>query len=206
MPRPHFRLAILAAMTPLALTMAAATPAFAQSAPQSTGFVRVSDAGESRVDAVRDGVHEGVPVRFLDMTIRNTSGQTTFPETIQKVWWQGRENGRSVDARHRDLRQRGMYEYVAPGAVWEVTYIIPRREDVLGVTISDPAQRSTEEERLRTWDELRGGPATTPPQDDAVTQVQRAVKSVPAPVKRKLAPVGSRLKGAVEARLPGFLR
>ena len=167
---------------------------------------------------MRDGVHEGMPVRFLDMTFRNTSGQTTFPETIQKVWWQGRENGRSVDARHRDLRQRGMYEYVAPGAVWEVTYIIPRREDVLGVTISDPAQRSTEKERLRTWDELRGGPAATPPQDDAagapasgkpgdaVTQVQRAVESAPAPVKRKLAPVGSRLKGAVEARLPGFLR
>ena len=185
-------------------------------AAQVDGFTRVSDAGESRIDGVRDGTHEGVPVRFLDMTIRNTSGETTFPETIQKVWWQGRTSGRSEDARHRNLRQRGMYEYVKPGAVWTVTYIIPRRDDVLGVTIIDPAQRSTAKARMITWEELRGDtPTTGTPTGEgfagadpaaAVEQGKAAVEKLPEPVRRKIAPTVERLKEKLGARLPRLFR
>ena len=202
-----------------ALVLAAPHPVVPPDGPIATqggGFTRVSNVGESRIDGVRDGTHEGVPVRFLDMTIRNTSDDTTFPETIQKVWWQGRTSGRSEDARHRDLRRRGMYEYVKPGAVWAVTYIIPLRDDVLGVTISDPAQRSTAKARLLTWDALRGGAPTTdaptgaeaagPDHAAAVEQGKAPIEKLPEPVRRKIAPSAERLKDKLGARHPRFFR
>ncbi len=198
-----------------ALVLAAPHPVVLPDGPIATqggGFTRVSDVGESRIDGVRDGTHEGVPVRFLDMTIRNTSDDTTFPETIQKVWWQGRTSGRSEDARHRNLRQRGMYEYVKPGAVWTVTYIIPLRDDVLGVTISDPAQRSTAKARMITWEELRGDTPTTgegfagTDPAAAVEQGKAAVEKLPEPVRRKIAPTVERLKEKLGARLPRLFR
>jgi hypothetical protein len=174
----------------IALVLAAplATPAMAQTG----GFTRISEAGESRIDGLRDGTHEDVPVRFLDMTVRNTSGDITFPDTIQKVWWQGRNDGELAEPLHRrGLRQRGMYENMRPGSVWEVTYVIPRREDVLGVIIVDPAERSTAKQRLRTWEELRGGA----PGAVAAEPARRAAP-VTAPSKTRAAPAAARAAGS----------
>jgi hypothetical protein len=132
-----------------------------QAAAEEASFTPVGTFGAYRLDGVRDGMHEGARVRFVDMTLHNRSNQTTFPETIQAIWWQGRNSGGKIDARFRDLTPFGMYDFVKPGQVIEVTYIMPVRADIDGIRADYMKAPKGQQERRWTWAELIArGPGT----------------------------------------------
>lgn len=137
-----------------AVVTAAPLLATAPAAAQTPGFTAVGEIAEYRIDGVRDGQHQSAPVRFLDMTLRNTGKDTTFPATMQEVWWQGRTSGEKVRARRRDLTDFGMYDFVKPGQVISVTYVLPVRADVGGITIEYDHAKSGPPKRSWTWAEL----------------------------------------------------
>jgi hypothetical protein len=155
-------LSLVACGAALSSQAQSATPTFTSApAPLQPGFIAVGDYGAFRLDAVRDGTHEGQRVRFVDMTLHNRSADTTFPGTIQQIWWQGRNNGDKVDARFRDLKRFGMYDFIKPGQVIEVTYIMPVRADIDGIRADYMKAPKGQQERRWTWDELiAGGPGT----------------------------------------------
>jgi hypothetical protein len=150
-----FHAAVWSALAGTALAMPSfAPPAAAQAAG---GFTPVGSFGAYRLDGVRHAVHEGAQVRLIDMTLHNLSPTTTFPDTIQAVWWQGRNSGEQVKARRRDLSPFGMYDYVKPGQVVEVTYVIPVRDDIHGIRVDYMHGAAGQKERRWTWDELLAG-------------------------------------------------
>jgi hypothetical protein len=170
----------LAATVLSTLAPISSAPAATQTADEGT-FQPIGSFGGYRVDGVRDGMHEGARVRFVDMTIHNRSDQTTFPETIQSVWWQGRNTGEKVDARRRDLSRFGMYDYVKPGAMVAVTYIIPVRDDIDGIRVDYMKAPKGEQERRWTWYELIGGAPGTLYHKGRPVAMPMAAASVPAP-------------------------
>ena len=136
-------------------------------AAQDAGFTPIGDFAEYRVDGLRDGVHEGAPVHFLDMTLRNRSTTTTFPATIQEVRWQGRSTGQEARPLHRDLTRFGMYDFIEPAETVSVTYVIPARADIEGVTVEYPKAGDGPRGRTWTWDELRSGDLAGEGEDSA---------------------------------------
>jgi len=129
------------------LTLSTGSAALAQPAgAQASAAAQSPATGAYRIDALREGVHEGAPVRFLDLTLRNTSPHATTSQGVVDVWWQGRGRGESVKARRRDLSAFGMYDFVKAGEVLPVTFIVPLRSDITGVEIDvahpAPAPRS----------------------------------------------------------------
>jgi|GEM_PF-5333456 len=224
--RETARPSILAAVLRHALRASLASAAIALGvvaapvAAQTAGFAPVGTYGAYRLDGVRDAVHEGARVRLVDMTLHNMSTETTFPEAIQTVWWQGRHNGDKVDARRRDLSRFGMYDFVKPGQVIEVTYIMPVRDDIDGIRVDYAKAPVGQRERRWTWDELMaGGPgvpfhkgrpvgAVAPaavPAGDGVTPAA-APAEAHEPESKTLDP--GRLKGLKEALpgMPGLLK
>jgi hypothetical protein len=153
-----FARAILAASATFAsaaaMMMAATpTPAWAQEA----GFTAIGSRAEYRIDGLRDGVYKGANVRFLDMTLKNLAPETTFAGSIQAVWWQGRSVGGEVQAVQRDGQPFGMYgQYIRQGQVVAVSYLIPVRDDVAGVTIEYPKPGDGPKKRTFTWADLAG--------------------------------------------------
>jgi hypothetical protein len=150
---PAYRLAFaLFLLSPLP-----ATPALAQ----SPGFTRIGEIAEYRIEGVRRGIHQGVSVRFLDMSLRNLSTNTTFPGTMQEIWWQGRQSGAEVKPLHRDGSRFGMYDFVKPGELVAVTYPVPDREEIGGITIEFPHAPGMQKRALN-WAELgdAAGPDT----------------------------------------------
>lgn len=134
-----------------ALTLLVISPAIAQ----TVGFVAIDDFAEYRIDGARRGLHDGANVRILDVTLRNKSEITTFPGTIQEVRWQGRTSGAEVRALKRDLTPFGMYDQtISPGQTVSVSYVIPDREDILGVTIDYPRATTGTATRSLSWAEL----------------------------------------------------
>jgi hypothetical protein len=126
-----------------------------------TGFTPIGTFGEFRFDGVRTGTHKNIPVRFVDFTLKNTSDVTTFADTIQSVRWQGRTSGERVRALRPDGSPFGMHgQYVRPGEIVRVTYPIPDREDVDGVTVEYDHPGDGPRKRVWTWDGL----ATAAPQ------------------------------------------
>lgn len=149
--------AILSAVAPAAaaVMVIAANPAQAQEA----GFTAIGSHALYRIDGLRDGVHKGAPVRILDMTLKNLAPETTFAATIQSVWWQGRSVGAEVKAVRRDGQPFGMHgQYIAQGQVVEVSYPIPVRDDVSGITIEYSKPGTGPKKRALTWAELAGAP------------------------------------------------
>lgn len=145
--------AILSSVAPAAavITAIAANPAHAQEA----GFTPIGSHALYRIDGLRDGVHKGARVRFLDMTLKNLAPETTFAATIQSVWWQGRSVGAEVKALRRDGQPFGMHgQYIAQGQVVEVSYPIPVRDDVSGITIEYSKPGDGPKKRAFTWAEL----------------------------------------------------
>lgn len=140
-----------------ALLVATEAKAKAETGAQADGFTPVGSYGAYRLDGVRDGMHEGARVRFVDMTLHNRSTETTFPETIQAIWWQGANYGGKVDARFRDLKRFGMYDFIKPGQQVAVTYIMPVRSDIDGIRADYMKAPKGSQERRWTWDELIGG-------------------------------------------------
>lgn len=142
--------------TAAAMTMAASpSPARAQEA----GFTAIGSRAEYRIDGVRDGVHKGASVRFLDMTLKNLAPETTFAGSIQAVWWQGRSAGGEVQPVQRDGQPFGMHaQYIRQGQVVAVSYPIPIRDDVAGVTIEYPKPDGGPRKRTFTWAELAATP------------------------------------------------
>jgi hypothetical protein len=128
---------------------------------QSADFSPVGTFGAYRIDGVRDALHEGARVRLVDMTLHNRSNQTTFPATIQDVWWQGRNNGEKIEARRRDLSRFGMYDFIKPGEQVPVTYIVPVRSDIDGIRVEYMKAPKGQQRRRWTWDELIGGGSGT---------------------------------------------
>lgn len=136
-----------AALTALTASAACAQPA--------AGFTPIGTRAEYRIDGVRDGVHNGAPVRFLDVTLRNLHPDTTFAGSIQEVWWQGRGVGGEVMAVRRDGQPFGMHgQYIRQGETVSVTYPVPARPDVSGVTIEYPKPDGGPKKRAFTWAEL----------------------------------------------------
>jgi hypothetical protein len=146
--------------TSIALASAAA---MAMAAPSSAraedGFTAIGSRAEYRIDGLRDGVHKGGPVRFLDMTLKNLAPETTFAGSIQEVWWQGRSVGGEVLPVRRDGQPFGMHgQYIRQGQVVAVSYPIPVRDDVAGVTIEYPKPDGGPKKRTFTWAELAAAP------------------------------------------------
>lgn len=143
-----------AAPRPVALAQASSlAPTAAQA--RSGDFTPIGAIGAFRLDAVRRGTHGGVPVRFLDFTLKNTGSDATFPRTLHKVWWQGRLAGEAAQPLRRDGSHFGMWDQtVDPGRTLAVTYAIPDREDVAGVTLSYPHVTPSAPERVLSWDQL----------------------------------------------------
>ncbi|MEW5687686.1 MAG: hypothetical protein AB1942_22455 [Pseudomonadota bacterium] len=145
--------AILSAIAPAAavVTATAASPAYAQDA----GFTTIGAHALYRIDGLRDGVHKGANVRFLDMTLKNLAPETTFAATIQSVWWQGRSVGAEVKAVKRDGQPFGMHgQYITQGQVVAVSYPIPVRDDVSGVTIEYSKPGDGPKKRVFSWADL----------------------------------------------------
>lgn len=118
-------------------------------------FLPIGDQGAFRLDGVRVGQHRGVPVRFLDITLKNAGTTATFPRTLQEVWWQGRLAGENAQPLRRDATPFGMFDQtVAPGGTLAVTYAIPDRPDVAGVTLAYPQARPALAKRVLTWRDL----------------------------------------------------
>lgn len=185
---------------------ALAAPAFAQTAD----FTPIGSFGEYRLDGVRDAVHEGARVRLVDMTLRNLSGVTTFPETIQAVWWQGRGNGSQVSALRRDLSRFGMYDQMAPGAAVEVSYVIPVRDDIDGIRVDYMHGAAGQKERRWTWEQLlQGAPGVLYSRGRPAEGASGA--PAPAPVAPAEAPAAERApdeagERAAAPRIPASLR
>ena len=51
--------------------------------PRTSGFTPGGTYGAYRIDAVRDGMHEGARLRLVDTALYNRSTETTSRETIQ---------------------------------------------------------------------------------------------------------------------------
>lgn len=144
-----------------ALALSAALLPVTDAWAQGDGFTAVGSFGAWRLDGVRDGMHEGARVRFVDMTLHNRSTETSFPGTIQEIWWQGRNNGGKVEARFRDLKRFGMYDVIKPGQMIAVTYIMPVQADIDGIRADYLKAPKGQQERRWTWDELiAGAPGT----------------------------------------------
>jgi hypothetical protein len=54
-----------------------------QATAEESGFTHVGAFGAHRIDRVRDGMHVGARVRFVDTTLHNHSTETTSREIIQ---------------------------------------------------------------------------------------------------------------------------
>ena len=148
----------LAVLSGLGAVLTAMTPGLAWA--QAAGLTPIGSRAEYRIDGVRDGVHNGAPVRFLDMTLRNLHADTTFAGSIQEVWWQGRGVGGEVHAVRRDGQPFGMHgQYIRQGETVSVSYPVPVRPDVNGVTIKYPKPDGGPKARTFTWAELA---VTTP--------------------------------------------
>lgn len=153
------RLCGLAAAASLAMTgaVARAAPSLVTSsgAAATEGFTPVGEHALYRIDGLRDGVHKGAPVRFLDMTLKNLHPNTTFAGTIQSVRWQGRNVGAEVSAVRRDGQPLGMHgQYIAQNQVMAVSYPIPVRDDVNGITIEYSKPDGGPKKRTFTWADL----------------------------------------------------
>ena len=143
------------ACAPLGSASIAAEPTQPPTSIQPGVFTPIGDLGAFRLDGVRRGVHRGAPVRFLDFTLKNNGGTVTFPATLHQVWWQGRHAGEDAQPLRRDGTHFGMYDQtVGPGQTIAVTYAIPDREDVAGVTLGYPHARPALKERVLSWDQL----------------------------------------------------
>ncbi len=141
--------AILAASAAVALATTP-VPALAQEA----GFSPIGSGAAYRIDGVREGVYKGASVRFVDMTLKNL-GETTFARSIQGVWWQGRTVGGEAQPLQRNGEPFGMHtQYIARGQAVAVSYPIPVRDDVTGVTIEYPKPEGGPKKRTFTWIEL----------------------------------------------------
>jgi hypothetical protein len=148
--------AILAASTVFASAATLALVADPSSAwAQEAGFTAIGSHAQYRVDGVRDGVHKGADVRFVDMTLKHLAPETTFVGSIQEVWWQGRTVGSEVQPLRRDGQPFGMHgQYVRQGEVVAVSYPVPVREDVTGVTVEYPDPGPGPKKRFFSWAEL----------------------------------------------------
>jgi hypothetical protein len=149
--------AVLITSAPLAGAGAALTAltAGAASAQPAAGFTAIGARAEYRIDGLRDGVHNGAPVRFLDVTLRNLHADTTFAGSIQEVWWQGRGVGGEAKALQRSGQPFGMHDqYIKQGQTVAVSYPIPARPDVSGVTIEYPKPDGGPKKRAFTFAEL----------------------------------------------------
>jgi hypothetical protein len=141
--------AAFAAATAMMLA-AGPSPAWAQAA-----FAAIGTGAEYRIDGVREGVYKGAPVRFVDITIKNLAPETTFPRSILEVWWQGRTVGGEAQPLQRDGQPFGMHtQYIRQGQVVAISYPIPVRDDLAGVTLEFKARGADPRKRAFTWAEL----------------------------------------------------
>ncbi len=150
---------LLAAAASVTLAAGAAVAAPASPAPttaaDAAGFTPIGTHALYRIDGLRDGVHKGAPVRFLDMTLKNLHPNTTFAGTIQSVRWQGRNVGAEVSAVRRDGQPLGMHgQYIAQNQVMAVSYPIPVRDDVNGITIEYSKPDGGPKKRVFSWADL----------------------------------------------------
>lgn len=161
----------LAAMTLLALSMSVIPlengEAHAAQIPggqaQVDGFTPIGIWGAYRIDGVRRGLHKDVPVRFLDISLRNTSNDGAFADTLHDVRWQGRQSGDDVPPLRRDGAPFGMFDQIiAIGETRAITYAIPDREDVEGVSVEYQPEAGMPD-RVWTWEELEAAAAQASP-------------------------------------------
>ncbi|WP_337188536.1 hypothetical protein [Phenylobacterium sp.] len=145
-------------------TAPADTSAHARAAAGPGAFTAIGDIGAFRLDGMRRGVQAGLPVRFLDFTLKNTGATPTFPRTLQRVWWQGRASGQTAQPLRRDGSHFGMHDQtIGPGLTIAVTYAIPDRGDVEGVTLSYPYATPAAPNRVLTWRHLAEAIGETTP-------------------------------------------
>jgi hypothetical protein len=150
-----FKTHVAAAPLALALlTLSAGSTMLAGPAVAQASAAHSELPGAYRVDSLREGVFEGAPVRFLDLTLRNTSPHATTSQGVVDVWWQGRGRGESVRARRRDLSDFGMYDFVKPGQTLPVTFVLPLRSDIAGVEIEVAHPGSGPKKQAWTWEQL----------------------------------------------------
>ena len=161
--------ACLAAVTTLALATPGAALAFSaavaaqpEASQDQAGFTPIGRFGAYRIDGVRRGTYRDAPVRFLDVSIRNTSDDGVFADSLHDVRWQGRQSGDDVPPLRRDGTNFGMYDQViAIGETRAITYAIPDRDDVEGVTVEFQPEAGMPD-RVWTWAELEALAAYAP--------------------------------------------
>lgn len=137
------------------LTLSTGSAALAEPVGAQASAAAQSEAsGGYRIDGLREGVHEGEPVRFLDLTLRNTSPHATTSQGVVDVWWLGRGRGERVKARRRDLSAFGMYDFVKADQTLPVTFIVPLRSDIAGVEIEVAHPGSGPKKQVWSWERL----------------------------------------------------
>lgn len=118
-------------------------------------FTAIGASAEYRIDGVRSGFHKGAEVRFLDITLKNLAPETTFAGSIVEVWWQGRTVGGKVQALKRDGQPFGMHgQYIRQGDVVAVSYPVPVRDDVAGVTLEFEKPGDGPKKRILNWADI----------------------------------------------------